>query len=125
MLNHITIMGRLTKTPELRRTQSGKPVCTITLAVERNRQPKDTSEKLVDFIDVIAWDKRAEFVAKYLGKGRMVVVEGSLESRKWEDKDGGKHTSWEVHADNFYFADSKRGDSEDSYAEAEPDGSEE
>lgn len=117
MLNHIVIMGRLTRNPELRRTQSGKPVCTITLAVDRDRQPKD-SEKLTDFIDVVAWDKLAEFVAKYLAKGRMVVAEGRLISRKWEDESKSKHTSWEVHASSLYFTDSRR--SEQANDNAEP-----
>ncbi|MBQ9647173.1 MAG: single-stranded DNA-binding protein [Oscillospiraceae bacterium] len=108
MLNHIVIMGRLTRDPELRRTQSGTAVCTITLAVDRDFQSRDGGEKQADFIDVVAWDQRAEFVAKYLGKGRLVVAEGSLQSRKWTDKNGQNRTSWEVRASNFYFADSRR-----------------
>ena len=108
MLNHIFIMGRLTRDPELRRTQSGTPVCTITLAVDRDFQSRDGGEKQTDFIDVVAWDQRAEFVTKYLGKGRLVVAEGSLQSRKWQDKNGQNRVSWEVRASNFYFADSRR-----------------
>lgn len=106
MLNHIVIMGRLTRDPELRRTQSGTAVCTITLAVDRDFSSGD--EKQTDFIDVVAWQQRAEFVSKYLSKGRMVVAEGSLQSRKWQDKNGQNRTSWEVRASNFYFADSRR-----------------
>ena len=108
MLNHIVIMGRLTRDPELRRTQSGVAVCTITLAVDRDFQSRDGGEKQTDFIDVVAWDQRAEFVTKYLGRGRLVVAEGSLQSRKWTDKNGQNRTSWEVRASNFYFADSRR-----------------
>ena len=108
MLNHIIIMGRLTRDPELRRTQSGTAVTTITLAVDRDYQSRDGGEKQTDFIDVVAWDQRAEFVSKYLGKGRLVVAEGSLQSRKWQDKNGQNRVSWEVRASNFYFADSRR-----------------
>ena len=108
MLNHIIIMGRLVHDPELRHTQSGTSVCTITLAVDRDYRPKDGGEKQTDFIDVVAWGQRADFVAKYFSKGRQVVAEGSLQSRKWTDKNGVNRTNWEVRADNFYFADSRR-----------------
>ena len=108
MLNHIVIMGRLTRDPELRRTQSGTPVCTITVAVDRDYQSRDSQEKQTDFIDVVAWRSTAEFVSKYFTKGRMIVVEGSLQSRKWQDKNGQNRVSWEVQANNVYFGDSKR-----------------
>ena len=108
MLNHIVIMGRLTKDPELRTTQSGVSVTSFTLAVDRDFKNKDSGEKSTDFIDVVAWRQTAEFVCKYFAKGRMAVVEGRLQMRDWTDKDGNKRTSAEVVADNVYFGDSKR-----------------
>ena len=108
MLNHIVIMGRLTRDPELRRTQNGTAVTTITVAVDRDYQSRDSQEKQTDFIDVVAWRQTAEFVSKYFTKGRMIVVEGSLQSRKWQDKNGQNRVSWEVQANNVYFGDSKR-----------------
>ena len=108
MLNHITIMGRLTRDPELRRTQAGVSVCTFTVAVDRDFQSRDAQDKQADFIDVVAWRQTAEFVSKYFSKGRMIVVDGSLQSRKWQDKSGQNRTSWEVMANNIYFGDSKR-----------------
>ena len=108
MLNHITIMGRLVKDPELRRTQSGVAVCSFTVAVDRDFQSRDGGDKQADFIDVVAWRQTAEFVSKYFTKGRMIVVDGSLQSRKWQDKNGQNRVSWEVLADNIYFGDSKR-----------------
>ena len=108
MLNHIVIMGRLTRDPELRRTQSGIAVTTISVAVDRDYQSRDSQEKQTDFIDVVAWRSTAEFVSKYFTKGRMIVVEGSLQSRKWQDKNGQNRVSWEVQANNVYFGDSKR-----------------
>ena len=116
MLNTIVIMGRLTRDPEMRRTQSGVDVASFTLAVERDFSDKATGRKDVDFIDVVAWRQTAEFVGKYFQKGRMAVVSGRLQSRKWEDRDGNKRTSWEVVADNVYFGESRRdgGDSGES-----------
>lgn len=108
MLNHITIMGRLTRDPELRRTQSGTPVCTFTVAVDRDYQAKEAQEKQTDFIDCVAWRSTAEFVCKYFTKGRMIVVDGSLQSRKWTDKTGQNRVSWEIQANNLYFGDSRR-----------------
>ena len=108
MLNHIVIMGRLTRDPELRRTQSGVAVTTISVAVDRDYQSRDAQERQTDFIDVVAWRQTAEFVSKYFTKGRMIVVEGSLQSRKWTDKNGQNRVSWEVQANNVYFGDSKR-----------------
>ena len=108
MLNHITIMGRLVKDPELRRTQSGVAVCSFTVAVDRDFQSREAAEKQTDFIDVVAWRQTAEFVSKYPTKGRMIVVDGSLQSRKWQDKTGQNRVSWEVLANNIYCGDSKR-----------------
>lgn len=115
MLNHIVIMGRLTRDPELRHTQSGIAVASFTLAVDRDFQSQN-GEKQTDFIDVVAWRQTGEFVSKYFSKGRMAVVSGSLQSRKWQDKEGNNRTSWEVQAQNIYFGDSKRdGDSGSGY----------
>lgn len=108
MLNHITIMGRLTKDPELRKTQSGVSVVTFTVAVDRDF--KNGDEKVTDYIDCTAWRGQADFIAKYFGKGRMIVVDGALNSRKWTDKDGNNRVSWEIQAQNVYFGDSKRND---------------
>ena len=108
MLNHIVIMGRLTRDPELRRTQSGVAVTTISVAVDRDYQSRDSQERQTDFIDVVAWRSTAEFISKYFTKGRMIVVEGSLQSRKWQDKAGQNRVSWEIQASNVYFGDSKR-----------------
>ena len=109
MLNHIVLMGRLTRDPELRRTGSGIPVTTFTLAVDRDfGGNRETGEKETDFIDIVTWRNTAEFVAKYFAKGRMAVVSGRLQIRNWNDKDGNKRRSAEVVADNVYFGDSKR-----------------
>ena len=108
MLNHIVLMGRLTRDPELRHTGSGVAVASFTLAVDRDFQSKDTQEKAVDFIDIVAWRNTAEFVSKYFTKGRMAVVSGRLQIRGWTDKEGNKRRSAEVVADNVYFGDSKR-----------------
>jgi single-strand DNA-binding protein len=114
MLNHITIMGRLVRDPELRRTGSGVAVTSFTLAVDRDFNPKDGGEKEVDFIDCNAWRNTAEFVAKHFSKGRMAVVSGRLQIRTWTDKEGNKRRSAEVVADNVYFGDSKKSDQGDS-----------
>ena len=108
MLNHIVLMGRLTRDPELRYTQSQIPVASFTLAVDRDFGGRDGGEKQTDFIDIVAWRSTAEFVIKYFTKGRMAVVEGRLQIRDWTDKDGGRRRSAEVVADNIYFGDSKR-----------------
>ena len=110
MLNHITIMGRLTRDPELRRTGSGIAVASFTLAVDRDFSPKDGGERETDFIDCVAWRQTGEFVSKYFTKGRMAVVSGRLQIRNWNDKDGNKRRSAEVVADNVYFGDSRRED---------------
>ena len=108
MLNRITIMGRLTRDPELRRTGSGIAVASFTLAVDRDFSSKDSGKKETDFIDCVAWQQTGEFVSKYFSKGRMAVVSGRLQIRNWENKDGNKRRTAEVVADNVYFADSKK-----------------
>ena len=108
MLNHITIMGRLTRDPELRRTGSGVAVTSFTLAVDRDFSPRDGGERETDFIDCVAWRQTGEFVSKYFTKGRMAVVSGRLQIRSWNDKDGNKRRTAEVVADNVYFGDSRR-----------------
>lgn len=107
MLNHITIMGRLTRDPELRHTGSNIPVASFTIAVDRDIANKQTGEKETDFIDCVAWRSTAEFVDKYFTKGRMAVVSGRLQIRGWTDKDGNKRRTAEVVADSVYFGDSK------------------
>ena len=117
MLNHITIMGRLTRDPELRRTGSGVAVTSFTVAVDRDFGNKESGERETDFIDCVAWRQTGEFVSKYFSKGRMAVVSGRLQIRNWTDKEGNKRRSAEVIADNVYFGDSKRdGDSSGNYA---------
>ena len=108
MLNHIVIMGRLARDPELRRTGSGIAVTSFTLAVDRDFAPKDGGERETDWIDCVAWRQTGEFVSKYFTKGRMAVVSGRLQIRNWTDKDGNKRRSAEIVADNVYFADSRR-----------------
>ena len=108
MLNHITIMGRLTRDPELRRTGSGIAVASFTVAVDRDFSGKDGGEKETDFIDCVAWRQTGEFVSKYFTKGRMIIVSGRLQIRPWTDKDGNKRRTAEVVADNCYFGDSKK-----------------
>ena len=107
MLNHIVLMGRLTRDPELRRTGSGVAVASFTLAVDRDYAAQG-AEKETDFVDIVAWRSTAEFVSKYFTKGRMAVVSGRLQIRNWQDKEGNKRRSAEVVADNVYFGDSKR-----------------
>lgn len=107
MLNNCTIMGRLTRDPELRHTGSNIPVASFTLAVDRDRKNQN-GEKETDFIDVAAWRSTADFVSKYFAKGQMAVVSGRLQMRKWEDKDGNKRVSAEIVADSVYFGESKK-----------------
>ena len=116
MLNKVFIMGRLARDPELRRTQSGTPVASFRLAVDRDVKNKTTGERATDWIDVVAWSHTAEFVSRYFTKGRMAVVEGRLQIRDWTDKDGNKRTTAEVVADNIYFGDSKRDGDGGSYS---------
>ena len=108
MLNHIVLMGRLTRDPELRYTQSQTPVASFSLAVERDFGGRDGGDKQTDFIDIVAWRQTAEFVSKYFTKGSMVAVSGRLQIRDWTDREGNKRRSAEVVADNVYFAESKR-----------------
>ena len=116
MLNKIILMGRLCTNPELRRTGSGTAVTSFSLACDRDFKSQ-SGEKETDFIEVVAWKNTAEFVSKYFSKGRMAVVDGRLQIRDWTDKDGGKRRSAEVIAENVYFADSKRSESDDNQKE--------
>ena len=111
MLNHIDIMGRLTRDPELRHTGSGTACANFTIAVDRDFGKNENGEKETDFIDCVAWRNTADFVSKYFTKGRMAVVSGRLQVRKWKNKDGENRYSTEVIADNVYFGDSKREES--------------
>ena len=108
MLNHIIIMGRLTRDPELRRTGTGVAVASFTVAVDRDFGPKDGGERETDFIDCVAWRNTGEFVSKYFTKGSMIVVAGRLQIRNWTDKEGNKRRSAEVIADNCYFGEGKK-----------------
>jgi single-strand DNA-binding protein len=115
MLNHITIMGRLTRDPELRRTGSGVAVASFTVAVDRDFASRESGERETDFIDCVAWRQTGEFVSKYFTKGRMAVVSGRLQIRSWTDKDGNKRRTAEVVADQVYFGDSKKDDAGAAY----------
>ncbi len=115
-LNRCVLMGRITKDLEKKTTPSGVSVLNTTIAVDRDYKSGD--EKQTDFVDVVLWRHNADFLEKYSGKGRMIVVEGQLQSRKWQDKDGNNRVSWEIQAQNVYFADSKR----DGGGQAEPSG---
>ena len=114
MLNHIVLMGRLTRDPELRYTNSNVPVASFRIAVDRDFGRGENGEKQTDFIDVVAWRQTGEFVSKYFTKGSMAVVSGRLQMRDWTDRDGNKRTSAEVVADNVYFGDSRRRDEADA-----------
>lgn len=111
MLNKCFLLGRMTKDPEIRRTNVGTAVTSFTLAVDRDF--KTNGEKETDFIDVVAWRNTAEFVSKYFSKGRMAIVEGRLQIRDWTDKNGNKRRTAEVVADNVYFGDSKKENKEE------------
>ena len=115
MLNHITIMGRLTRDPELRRTGSGIAVASFTVAVDRDFGGRDGGERETDLIDCVAWRNTGEFVSKYFTKGSMAVVSGRLQIRSWTDKDGNKRRTAEVVADNVYFGESKRASEGNAY----------
>lgn len=118
MLNKIFIMGRLTRDPELRRTQNGTAVAGFALAVDRDFKNADGTKE-TDFVEVVAWRSSAEFVSKYFTKGRMAIVDGRLQIRDWTDKNGNKRCNAEVVADNVYFGDSKKeGDSSGGYKAA-------
>ena len=115
MLNHIIVMGRLVRDPELRRTGSGVAVASFTLAVDRDFGKNENGEKETDFIDCVAWRQTGEFVSKYFAKGRMAVVSGRLQIRPWTDKEGNKRRTAEIVADNVYFGDSKREEGGNSF----------
>lgn len=117
MLNAVSIMGRMAKDPELRHTQTGTPVVSFRLAVDRDFKDKSTGKCATDWIDVVAWRQTAEFVSRYFEKGRTAIVSGRIQSRSWEDKNGNRQTTLEVVAENVYFGDSKRdSDSNGSYS---------
>lgn len=107
MLNKAILMGRLTRAPELRYTQSNLPVVSFTIAVERNRAAQG-QEKQTDFVDIVAWRKTAEFVSQWFTKGQMIVVVGSIQSRRWQDKNGNNRTSIEVLAEEVQFGETKK-----------------
>ena len=113
MLNHISVMGRLTADPELRRTGNGTAVASFTIACDRDFGGQD-GQKETDFINCVAWRQTGEFVSKYFTKGRMIVVDGRLQVRRYTDKDGNKRTAAEVVAEHCYFGDSKREDGNQS-----------
>lgn len=119
MLNKAIIMGRMTRNPELRQTQSGTFVTSFAIAVDRDFK-SESGEKTTDFIDIVAWRNTAEFAAKHLSKGRMVVVVGAITTRKWRDKDGNNRISVEIVADNIYFADSKPTEAADAPSDTAP-----
>lgn len=121
MLNRIIIMGRMTKDPELRRTNSGTAVASFSLAVDRDMKNQDGSRS-TDFIDCVAWKGAAEFVSKYFGKGRMAVVDGRLQMREWTDRDGNKRRTAEVVVSSIYFGDSKKESSEQDFREIDDGG---
>ena len=118
-MNQIVLMGRLTRDPELRHTQSGTAIASFSLAIDRRYVAKDSGERQTDFIDVVAWQNLGEFVSKYFVKGQMAAVTGRLQIRDWTDKDGNKRRSAEVVADNVYFTESKKS-REASFGPAEP-----
>lgn len=126
MLNNVSLMGRMAADPELRNTQSGIPVTTFRIAVDRTFVPKG-QEKQTDWIDIVAWRSTAEFVEKYFRRGSMIAVQGSIQTRSYTDKDGNKRTAFEVVADNVFFAESKRTDAQGATpnVKAEPDDFEE
>ena len=124
-MNRVLEMGRLTREPDLRRTGSGIPVASFSIAVDRDHSSREDGTKETDFFDVVAWRGTAEFAEKYLSKGRMIVVDGKLQSRSYEDKDGNKRKAVEIVADRIYFADSKRNDdrgTQNAYQPEEPTG---
>lgn len=115
MLNHISLMGRLTADPELRSTAQGKSVCNFTLACDRDYGDGET-----DFIPIVAWGKTAEFASKFFRKGRLMVVSGRLQIRSWTDKNDSKRTTPEIVADHCYFGGHKKDEAEDIAPELTP-----
>ena len=122
MLNSITLMGRMTKDPEMRRTESGIAVTSFSLACERDYAPQG-GERGIDYVDVVCWRNAAEFVEKYFSKGMMAIVTGRLQIRVWTDKDGNKRRSAEILADHVYFGEGKkdRGESNQDFSELNDD----
>ena len=118
MLNTIVLMGRLTHAPELKTTRSGVSVTEFTIAVDRDFT-RQGEEKQADFFDIVAWRSTAEFVSRYITKGQLIAVRGSMQSRKWQDKNGNNRITWEVQADNVYFAEPKRDNNDNSHPTAE------
>lgn len=114
MLNHAVLMGRLTRDPELRYTQTNLPVASFTLAVDRDASGPDREQRSVDFINIVAWRGTAEFVSKWFRKGQLVAVSGRIQLRNWKDREENQRTSFEIKADTCYFAEAKREGSEDS-----------
>ena len=108
MLNKVILMGRLTRDPELRHTQSDVPVASFSLAVDRGYSRRDDSQQNVDFINIVAWRNTAEFVSKWFSKGQLVAVSGRLQVRTYKDRDDNTRTVYEVVADECFFAESKR-----------------
>ena len=108
MLNSIVLMGRLVADPELKTTTSGVSVCTFRIAVDRDYSGRNGEDRQTDFIDIVAWRQTADFVTRYFSKGSMIVVQGSLQSRKWQDRNGGSRISWEVQAASVWFGESSR-----------------
>lgn len=109
-MNVVCLMGRLTADPELRRTQDQIPVTSFSVAVDRSYQPKGSQQRQADFINIVAWRNTAEFICRHFRKGQRIAMQGSLQSRQYTDKDGVKHTVYEVVADNVFFAESKGSD---------------
>ena len=129
MLNKAILMGRLTRDPELRHTQSNTAVCSFRLAVTRDRK-NPNGEYDSDFIDCTAWGKTAEFVAKWFNKGTMAIVVGRIQSRQWQDQNGNNRTAIEVNCEDVSFGETKKArepsgykapDVEPDYAEADDD----
>lgn len=120
MLNKAFLMGRLTRDPELRHTTTGTPVANFSIAVDRDFKDRTTGERSTDFLDVVVWRQTAEFVAQNFTKGRMIVVEGRIQTRSWTANDGTKRTAVEIVADQVYFADSKREPTRDAMLDFEP-----
>ena len=122
MLNHITVMGRLTRDPELRRTPAGVAVASFTVAVDRDMVNKETSVRDTDFIDCVAWRGTGEFVSKYFPKGSMAIVSGRLQIRNWTDKDGNKRRESEIVVENVYFGEAKKKDAGNDYGVIQDEG---
>lgn len=109
MLNHVVIMGRMVRDPELRQLDNGTSVTSFSVAVERNYVDKTTNERQADFLNVVAWRQTADFVCKYFHQGDMIALEGSLQSRKYTDKDGNNRIAIEIVASNISFCGGKNG----------------